>query len=321
MYKKTSTPLSPFAKDVLEGLSAPNKFLSSKYFYNAEGDKLFQQIMAAPEYYLTNCEFEIFEQQKAQILEAVNSGKKFNLVELGAGDGYKTKILLRYFTEQKVDFDYYPIDISADVLKGLKADLEQEFPNLTVYPLNYEYFTALERLNELDQSPKVILFLGSNLGNFKPEVAQSFYGKLNVVMRKGDFILSGIDLKKNPDIIVAAYNDAGGVTRAFNLNLLKRINTELEADFQLDQFLHYPIYNPGTGEARSYLLSKVAQDVYIKALDTHIHFNAWEAIHMEISKKYGLHEIEHLANDTNFSVIQHFTDSKKWFVNSLWRKG
>jgi dimethylhistidine N-methyltransferase len=320
MQNSSSTSLSPFAKDVLAGLTAPNKFLSSKYFYNAQGDKLFQQIMAAPEYYLTDCEFEIFDQQKEAILQAIHSGKKFNLVELGAGDGYKTKILLRHFLDKGVDFDYYPIDISADVLKELKTDLEEAFPSLHVHPLNYEYFTALEKLNELDQSPKVILFLGSNLGNFKPEVAYNFYGKLNVVMRRGDYILSGIDLKKDPDIIVAAYNDAAGITRAFNLNLLKRINTELEADFHLDNFLHYPIYNPGTGEARSYLLSKVAQEVHIKALNTTIHFNAWEAIHMEISKKYGLHEIEQLAADTNFSWVHHFTDSKNWFVNSLWTK-
>ncbi|WP_417591815.1 L-histidine N(alpha)-methyltransferase [Owenweeksia hongkongensis] len=309
-----------FAKDVHEGLSAPQKFLSSRYFYDATGDKIFQQIMAMPEYYLTKCEFEIFNQQKDQILSAINPGSKFNLVELGAGDGYKTKILLDHFLKQEANFEYFPVDISGDVLKTLKTDLNDRFPKLKVTNLNYEYFEALERLNELDDSPKVILFLGSNIGNFTPERAQSFFEKLNKVMRPGDKLLSGIDLKKDPHTILEAYNDPAGITRSFNLNLLKRMNRELGANFVIEDWDHFPTYDPFTGECRSYLMSCKKQDVTIEATGHTYSFRDSEPVHMEISRKYRLDEIEDLAGKTGFEVSQHFTDSRDYFVDSLWNK-
>ncbi len=320
METNTKTIDQAFARDVHEGLSSSNKFLSSRYFYNATGDKLFQDIMNMPEYYLTNCEFEIFNQQKADILKQVYYGQKFNLVELGAGDGYKTKILLEHFLRNEVEFEYFPIDISADVLKELKADLHKKWPDLSVQTLNYEYFTALDKLNNLNQAPKLILFLGGNIGNFLPDVAQSFYKKLWGTMRPGDFVLSGIDLKKDPQVILHAYNDPAGITRNFNLNLLSRINQELGGNFNLNNFMHYPIYNPETGEARSYLISTKAQEIYIASLNKSYSFNPWEAIHMEISKKYGLAEIAELAEKTGFTLEKNFSDSKAYFVDSLWKK-
>ncbi len=317
---QTSTTLKNFANDVLTGLSAQPKSLPSRYFYDAKGDRIFQQIMRMPEYYLTNCEFEVFEQQKQQILEAIDPGKKFDLVELGAGDGFKTKVLLRHFLEQNADFEYFPVDISNDVLKHLADDLSQLFPDLNVSVLNYEYFQALKKLNELDDSPKVILFLGSNIGNFTPESVVSFFKELNNTMRQGDMLLSGIDLKKDPGVILEAYNDKTGITREFNLNLLDRINRELEADFIIDNFKHYPIYDPVSGEARSYLISLKEQDVRIGSLNRTFHFERAEPIHMEISKKYSLREIQDLADVTNFKVKRHFTDNRKYFVDSLWVK-
>ncbi len=309
-----------FAHDIDEGLSADPKFLSSRYFYDARGDEIFQQIMQMPEYYLTGCEYEIFDRQKQEILKAVDPGKKFNLVELGAGDGYKTKLLLQHFLDQEVTFEYFPVDISANVLKLLSRDLSTLFPTLRVSTLNYEYFTALERLNELDNAPKVILFLGSNIGNFTPERAHAFFNKLAKVIRPGDQLLCGIDLKKDPRTILRAYNDEGGITKAFNLNLLERINRELGGNFQLQNFDHYPTYDPFTGECRSYLMSKVEQEVEIKALGKSYHFEHSEPIHMEISRKYSLKEIKQLAQDCGFSVKHHFTDSKEYFVDTLWVK-
>jgi len=309
-----------FAKDVHEGLSAPQKFLSSRYFYDATGDRIFQQIMKMPEYYLTRCEFEIFNTQKDEILSAINPGSKFNLVELGAGDGYKTKILLEHFLNEEADFEYFPVDISGDVLKNLKTDLSNRFPKLKMTSLNYEYFGALEKLNELDDSPKVILFLGSNIGNFTPERAHSFFEKLNTVMRPGDKLLSGIDLKKDPHIILKAYNDPAGITRSFNLNLLERMNRELGANFNLDHWDHFPTYDPFTGECRSYLMSKVEQEVTIKATDHTYHFRDSEPVHMEISRKYRIDQIEELAKRTGFTVSQHFVDSRNYFVDCLWEK-
>lgn len=309
-----------FAKDVDEGLSAKNKFLSSRYFYDAQGDKLFQDIMKMPEYYLTNCEYEIFDKQKDDILQSIHPGTKFNLVELGAGDGYKTKLLLEHFLHKGVDFEYFPVDISNDVLKNLQRDLLERFPDLKVSLLNYEYFAALEKLNDLENAPKVILFLGSNIGNFTPERASSFFTKLHEVMRPGDKLLSGIDLKKDPRTILKAYNDEAGITRAFNLNLLERMNRELEANFNLQNWEHYPTYDPFSGECRSYLMSTVNQDVFIGATGKTYHFKHSEPVHMEISRKYSLEDIEALASKTHFKVLHHFIDPKEYFVDTLWER-
>lgn len=317
---KLSPMTEQFAKDVDTGLSASPKFLSSRYFYDSKGDEIFQQIMKMPEYYLTDCELEVFERQKQDILKAAHPGKKFNLVELGAGDGYKTKVLLGHFLDQKVDFEYFPVDISGNVLELLKNDLHQKFPALKVTKLNYEYFSALEHLNQMEDSPKLILFLGSNIGNFTPERANAFFHKLYEVMSPGDQLLSGIDLKKDPRTILEAYNDPAGITRSFNLNLLTRINRELGGNLKVENFEHYPNYDPFTGEARSYLMSKVDQDVHLKALDKTYHFDHSEPILMEISRKYSLGEIEQLATESGFSVKHHFTDSKEYFVDTLWEK-
>lgn len=317
---EAQTIVDQFAKDVHNGLSSDPKSLSSKYFYDAKGDKIFQDIMRMEEYYLTDCEFEIFNQQKAEILNTIQAGNKFNLVELGAGDGYKTKVLLQYLIDQNVDFEYFPVDISGNVLKHLKDDLTQKWPNLKVTTLNYEYFTALEKLNELDQSPKVILFLGSNIGNFNLVQADSFFGRLNEVMQCGDQLLSGIDLKKDPNVILAAYNDKDGITQSFNMNLLERMNRELGANFNLDQFAHFPTYDPFTGEARSYIISKIKQEVSIQSTGETYSFASAEAIHMEISRKYTLYQIEKLAQRTGFEVKKHFTDNREYFVDTLWKK-
>lgn len=320
MENTTSQVLSQFAQDVDEGLSAKNKYLSSRYFYDAKGDKIFQKIMKMPEYYLTNCEYEIFDIQKQEILNAIRPEGKFDLVELGAGDGYKTKLLLEHFLNQKVDFEYFPIDISADVLAGLSKDLKKDFSNLKVTPLNNEYFGALDRLNEMEDCPKVILFLGSNIGNFTPERAQSFFSKLHDTMNHGDKLLIGVDLKKDPRTILKAYNDPAGITRSFNLNLLERMNRELGADFNLNNWEHYPTYDPFTGECRSYLMSTVNQEVHVEATSKTYTFKHSEPIHMEISRKYSLEDLEELASNTGFRVQKHFLDSKEYFVDTLWEK-
>ncbi len=320
MSTATNTAISQFAKDVDEGLSAKNKYLSSRYFYDAKGDKIFQQIMKMPEYYLTNCEYEIFDLQKNDILNAIRPEGKFDLVELGAGDGYKTKLLLQHFLKEKVDFEYFPVDISGDVLEGLSADLKNLFPNLKVRPLNNEYFSALDRLNEMEDCPKVILFLGSNMGNFTPERARIFFSKLQQAMNPGDKLLIGVDLKKDPRTILKAYNDPTGITRSFNLNLLERMNRELGANFNLDNWEHYPTYDPFTGECRSYLMSTVNQEVHIEATCKTYKFKHSEPVHMEISRKYNLEDLEELAANTDFNVQKHFLDSKEYFVDTLWEK-
>lgn len=308
-----------FARDVLHGLSQTPKQLSSMYFYDERGDQLFQDIMHMPEYYLMNCELEIFEQQKAAILEAIGL-EHFHLLELGAGDGYKTRVLLRYFTEQAVDFEYQPVDISPNVLQKLEQQLLEELPDLKVHSLPGDYFKVLHEVKETDATPKVVLFLGANIGNYPKKRAAAFLRHLRDELNIGDKLIVGFDLKKDPSVILNAYDDPQGITAAFNLNLLERMNRELGANFNVQDFRHWESYDPVTGATRSFIVSKKAQHVFIKALNQSFHFDAWEAIRVELSQKYSLPEINTLAAEAGFLVEKHFVDERGYFVDSLWRK-
>lgn len=316
-----STALSTFALDVDKGLSSDPKYLPSKYFYDEVGDQLFQTIMGLGEYYLTRSEFEIFDTQKEDILKHfLGTDQNFNLIELGAGDGTKTKILLRYFVESGLDFRYSPIDISGHVLEVLTEDLEAEIPELNVNPIEGDYFDALAKLNQSHDQKEVVLFLGSNIGNFANGAAHKFLLKLSDNLSKGDLLLIGFDLMKDPNVILNAYNDQMGVTREFNLNLLKRMNGELGADFDAASFQHFPTYNPITGETRSHLISNKKQTVYVEVLDKHFQFDAWEAIHTEVSQKYSPKMIEDFAQRSGFKIVKNFLDQNGYFVDSLWVK-
>ncbi|SFB40983.1 L-histidine N(alpha)-methyltransferase [Algoriphagus aquimarinus] len=316
-----NTDFGSFAQDVMLGLNSTPKTLPSKYFYDAKGDKLFQQIMALPEYYLTRKEYEILELQHEQILEQVlASNQPFNLVELGAGDGMKTKILLRYLTEQKVEFTYYPVDFSGSVLEELEGSLAKELPQLVVKPLQDTYRDSLKKQVWEDGRPNLILFMGANLGNFGVDEAKNIIDHLRVGTKRGDLVLLGFDLKKNPQTILNAYHDEQGVTREFNMNLLDRINRELDADFDRDSFVHWPTYDPVSGECRSYLVSEKTQDVTIGALNQTFKFEAFESIFTEISKKYSLSEISYLASLGGFEVKENFMDSEGYFADVLWEK-
>ena len=308
-----------FLEDVINGLISSPKTLSSKYFYDEAGDKFFQEIMALDEYYLTDCEYEIFTTHRAVFLEHfVSACDLFHLMEFGAGDALKTKVLLKYFLDQGVAFEYNPIDISASAIDQLAEDLHQSLPELSVHPMNHEYFKALEEMSRKSTCKKVILFLGSNIGNFSEKEADVFFSRLAELLQPGDQLLTGFDLKKDPALILAAYNDSKGVTRDFNLNLLRRINRELYADFNVGEFYHYPIYDPIDGAAKSYLISRKKQEVRIGANHTIINFEKDEPIFMEISQKYSLKDIENFAARAGFRITGNYFDKSKYFVNSLW---
>jgi len=313
------TALSQFALDVKEGLNKHPKELSSKYFYDQRGDKLFQDIMNMPEYYLTNSEFEIFERQK-ETIASIFGQRPFDLIELGAGDGTKTKILLQYFLEQGLDFQYEPVDISKNALLLLEADLKENLPNLIVNSQQGDYFEVLKDLKKDTSRSKVVLFLGANIGNFSKEQAQSFLQELANTLNPNDLVLIGFDLKKDPAVILEAYNDKAGITAAFNLNVLHRMNRELNANFDVDAFKHWESYDPITGATRSFIVSTAAQQVYIGALDETISFEAWEAIDVELSQKYSLSEIKKLANHSDFEIVEHLFDEQKYFVDTIWKR-
>lgn len=310
-----------FGQDVIEGLSKKQKSLPSKYFYDAKGDKLFQEIMAMPSYYLTNVEFAIFEKHKAEILKAfLGDEKSFRLVELGAGDGTKTKVLMQYFLSQGVDFTYSPIDISGHVLAQLKDNIQGELPNLKIESLEGDYFDALAELNTNHNMKEVVFFLGSTIGNFERDEVIGFIKKLGGQLNSGDLLFLGVDLMKDPKKILAAYNDEKGITKAFNLNLLSRMNKELGANFNIEEFDHFPTYDPITGETKSYLVSRCEQKVFFAHLNKYIHFKAWEPIYMEISQKFSFNMLEDLAENTDFKIVANFEDLQVDYVNTVWEK-
>lgn len=309
--------IEQFRFDVLKGLSGTPKKLHSKYFYDKIGDTLFQQIMAMPEYYLTNCEMDIFQNKTSELANIIlETDEAFDLIELGAGDGTKSAFLLKHLLDQKADFNYMPIDISANILSVLNSKLKADLPELNITCLEGEYFKMLEKATELSSRRKVVLFLGSNIGNMEKEEALSFCRGLNSYLSSGDIVLMGFDLKKNPQIILDAYNDKTGITAAFNLNLLTRINRELNADFVVEKFEHYQTYDPLSGACRSYLISLDNQLVTIEGQS--INFEKDELIYMELSQKYSLEESEELANSSGFETINHIMDSKSWFTDVAW---
>ena len=311
--------MTGFAEDVLKGLSARPKYLLSKYFYDDEGSRIFQQIMQMPEYYLTDCEMEIFKTQKQDIFASFsNDGRPFDLIELGAGDGLKTIVLLEHFLTQQATFEYLPIDISEEALRNLTASIKTKLPSLSIKGMAGDYFQMMETINQYDHHKKILLFLGSNIGNFNEDEANDFLQKLRSVMQKNDLLFIGFDMKKDSEIILKAYNDSHGYTAQFNLNLLLRINRELGTDFRPDYFRHKEIYNAQTGTAKSYLFSLEKQTVIFPEFNESLSFEKGEPVFMEMSQKYDAEMINTLAEQAGFKVIRNFHDSRQYYVNSLW---
>lgn len=307
-----------FKTDIERGLNASPRFLPSKYFYDAIGDSLFVEIMNMPEYYLTRSELEIFKQKSEELIQTFNVSKEepFELVELGAGDGTKTKELLKVLSNQEYDFDYLPIDISQNALEQLEETLFEELPEVNVTTLRGDYFEVLYGLKG-NSKKKIVLFLGSNMGNLSDELSAKFLYHLGAHLNKGDVLVLGVDLIKPAEIIMPAYNDAQGITARFNLNLLTRINNELEADFDLSKFEHCPEYCEEEGIAKSYLLVKENQTVEVKALAAKFHFKSGEKIHTEISRKYNDKIIENILEQTDFRKVKKITDSKHYFADYI----
>lgn len=308
-----------FAASVLEGLSADPKWLSSRYFYDDEGSRLFMEIMKLPEYYLTRAELEIFTDGSTKIYDAFADGKgSFDLVELGAGDGTKTAVLIEEFLKHSPDMRYSAIDISQEACDALSQKFRGKFPELNIEMLVGDYFKTLDSLSGTNRR-KVILFLGSNIGNFRHADSVKFFRSLRDVMKPDDMLFVGFDLQKDPRIIVNAYDDPKGVTAAFNLNLLTRINRELGGHFNIDDFSHYAVYRPIEGAARSFLMSRKKQTVRIDAFERSFDFGAWEPIFMEISQKYNYDMIAELASESGFDIAETFYDSRRYYCDSLWK--
>lgn len=306
-----------FAMEVIRGLTAHPKTLPTRYIYDDRGSKLFEQIMQLPEYYLTRCETEILRDNAAKVSEMLDT-PEFNLVELGAGNGAKTKLLLSHFIEENLDFIFVPIDISEKALEVLDENLKEHLPAVSCKGLVMEYFDGLNWLKEKTRRRNLVLFLGSNIGNLDAEKNKEFLTGLHDNLNDGDLVMIGFDLVKDYRIIERAYNDSSGVTKAFVLNLLARMNRELGADFNLGNFDYHNFYNPNLQANEAYIVSRKKQSVHFAALDKTILFDAWEHIHTEYSFKYTPEQIHEMASP-GFEVLQDFFDEKGYFCDSVWR--
>lgn len=307
-----------FAREVEEGLRQSPKTLPTRFIYDDRGSSLFEKIMELPEYYLTRCEHAILETHSSTFSRALDS-TSFNLVELGAGNGKKTKVLLSHFSRHHFDFHYFPIDISEKAVAGLEARLKQEFPALPFEGLVMDYFEGLRWLEQHRHRRNFVLFLGSNIGNLKPEKCHRFLGSLHQNLNEGDLVAIGFDLVKDYRVIEAAYNDRAGVTREFTLNLLHRINHELGGQFDLANFDHFNHYNPHIQANEAFIVSRKQQAVPVTALGHTFQFEAWEPVHTEFSFKYTLPQINRLATGNGFQVLENLQDSRGSFCEALWQ--
>ena len=306
------------ALSVLEGLSRNPKSLPSSLFYDDKGSELFKKIMALPEYYPTNCEAEILDRQSSKIAGHMKD-KTYNIVELGCGDGAKTILFFDHLIEASKKFNFVPLDISQAAIDFLIENLKAKYQDLPfqIHGLVAEYFQGLSWLSTNAQEQNMVLFLGSNIGNFNRPTSMRFLRSLWHSLKKDDLVLIGFDLKKDLDILYNAYNDSQGITKEFNFNVLDRINLSLGANFERKNFQHQGLYNVQTGAMESYLIVENAHEVLIEELGKSFQFKPWEAIHMEYSYKYLESDINSLAGNTGFEIVEHFYDSKGYFVDSL----
>ena len=305
---------SRFREDVAAGLRHVQKAIPPKYFYDQQGSQLFEQICQQPEYYLTRTEAAILAERAADIVDEVG---ECTLVELGSGSAVKTRLLLDECQRRHHHMRYVPIDISASMLEATARSLTADYPHLYIDALATDYLNGLAALP--NSQVRLVLFLGSNLGNFTSGEQAQLFGHLASSLQAGDHLLLGLDLRKPVAILESAYNDAAGVTAAFNLNLLQRLNRELQAGFDLSTFSHLAFYNQQVHQIEMHLRSNLAQEVTIAELDLQISFHAGETIHTEISRKFDPAEISAQLALYGFEPRALWTDAREWFLVCLFR--
>jgi L-histidine Nalpha-methyltransferase len=313
---KSAILVSPIAEEVLRGLSARQRRLPPKLFYDEQGSRLFDQITETAEYYPTRTERAILEDNAGDMV--LHAGNNLTLVELGAGSASKTQILIQALLRRQLRADFYPVDVSFSALQGALASLNGHFPRLRVCPIVADYTHHLPDLWQLP-GRKLVLFLGSTIGNFEPEEAEEFLRSVRRSLQSGDALLVGFDLVKNTGILHAAYNDAHGVTERFNKNVLGRINRELGGSFDLDAFAHVAFWNRRKSRIEMHLESLYEQMVWIEDLGRGFHFKRSERIHTENSYKFNDRSLGRLLRRAGFRLERSWTDPQGWFSEALAR--
>lgn len=308
--------LPTFAEDVAAGLSASPKRLNSKYFYDAAGSALFDAITQIPEYYLTRAETDILREWGWEIVRALGNPVEF--IELGSGSAAKTRILIEEALRVQRALRYSPIDISAEALRASAGALVESYPELRVCGYAADYFSILDTPHLRRSDAKMLfMFMGSNIGNYEPHEASALLGRIAALLKPGDGLLLGADLKKDKRDLMLAYDDAAGITAAFNKNLLVRINRELRGDFDVRSFEHVVEYEEQSGGLHSYLQAGAAQDVTLAQTGTRVHLEKGERIHTESAYKYSLEDIAQMARASGLSVARTWQDAGRRFSVNL----
>ncbi|PYK33045.1 MAG: L-histidine N(alpha)-methyltransferase [Verrucomicrobia bacterium] len=298
---------SEFLSEAIAGLSSTPRTLPCKYFYDARGAALFQKISELPEYYLTRAELQILDRYCGDIARAL--GPNIELIGLGTGAGTKTRILLE---KLEVPAAYIPVDISKKQLERSTASFRKIFPTLEILPVCADYLEPIRLPSPARQAlRKIVYFPGSTIGNFEPDAARQFLQRVANHCRRGGGLLIGVDLQKDRHVLERAYNDSAGVTAQFNLNLLARANRELGADFDLEQWQHYAVYNSTESRIEIYLISEIDQTVRVQ--DRQFDFRAGERIATEYSYKYTKESVIELTREAGFDFSQMWTDDARWF--------
>lgn len=304
-----------FAQDVIKGLSTSPKQIPSVYFYDEKGSALFETICELPEYYPTRTETQILRHHGRDIVQHFPSN--LQIIELGSGSSVKTRILLESFLNEHGSARYVPIDVSASILNQSARELENRYNELTVQPVTARYEQGVAQSILHDGTHNLLLWLGSSIGNFTRTEAVEFLNTIRGMSGANASFLIGIDLRKERTLLEKAYNDAQGVTAAFNLNLLERMNRELLADFDLSAFRHLSKYDEEKGRVEMHLVSQKKQTVHFDVPGFTVHFEEGESIHTENSYKYNINEIEDMAYQTGLILKQQWLDPQKWFSLNL----
>jgi len=313
----SKAPLIPaIADEVYEGLSRTPRSLPPKLFYDAAGSALFDQITRLPEYYLTRTERRILEQYAPEIARSLHPGT--SVIELGAGSGEKTGVLLNALGRRNLRVHYFPVELSPTAVIEAKRQLETQCAFLRVHPIVADFCEHLRFIRRVPP-PRLVLYIGSSIGNLEAEQAQTLLCRIRSELAPGDALLLGMDLVKDVSLLAPAYDDAQGVTARFNKNVLARINRELGGHFDLESFRHVALWNPQQSRVEMYLESVRAQQVRIDLLGLTLDFAAGERIHTENSHKYTVESGRAMLESAGFECWRTFTDEQRWFAVHLAR--
>jgi L-histidine N-alpha-methyltransferase len=305
---------TPIAVEVFTGLTGEPKTLSPWLFYDEAGSRLFEGITELPEYYVTRTERQILAEHADEIVSAAAGGRDLSMIELGAGTATKTGLLLNAAVRLQGSVTYYPIDVSETALAEARTRLEAELPEVTVKPIVADYTEGMRQNSSAHSGRRLVLYIGSSIGNFSPADAVEVLRGVRAQLSPGDCLLLGTDMVKDARMLHAAYDDAAGVTARFNMNVLTRINRELDGEFNLQRFHHQARWNAEESRVEMHLESLQAQKVVIRDLDLEVRFELGETIHTENSYKFTDESVLALLTRAGFRLREQWSDQNKWFT-------